>query len=83
MEIIPAGPAHLHLVHSAFLLDAPSRGASSAEGCFPRASAIFAMVSTPTELRAVRRKCIVGREIPDRSGDNQNKRRFQLISRLP
>ena len=50
-----------------FLLDAPSRGANSAEGCFPRASAIFAIVSTPTELRAVRRKCIVGREIPDRS----------------
>jgi hypothetical protein len=43
-------------------LDAASRGANNAEGCFPRASAIFAIVSTPTELRADRRKCIVGRE---------------------
>jgi hypothetical protein len=47
-------------------LDAASRGANSAEGCFSGASAIFAIVSTPTELRAVRRKCIVGREIPER-----------------
>jgi hypothetical protein len=34
---------------------------------FPRASAILAIVSTPTELRDVSRKCIVGREMPERS----------------